>query len=145
MEDFYFGIVHKVVLDLDLVLILPPQVPLIFFPEMRSKGSICNFWPAGGWEAKMHSPPNFLTVEKAISIVLHFPAASILKSPPRRLALPDFPAGTSYALTENYYPTAQDIYQTICSMVNNDLNYNPHNLNSNSKHDIPGDWFKGPF
>ena len=70
---------------------------------------------------------------------------SSLKTAPARLAMPDVPEPTSFSLTKGFYVRAVDIVRTVFSMmgieqppIGADL-YEPH------PHDIPGDWFKGPF
>ncbi|OGW31835.1 MAG: acetoin dehydrogenase [Nitrospirae bacterium GWF2_44_13] len=68
-----------------------------------------------------------------------------LKSPPRRLALPDFPTPTSLALTEKYYRRAEDIVNIVGEMLGNNLNIKEILDSRKSFHDVPGDWFKGPF
>ncbi len=70
---------------------------------------------------------------------------SHLKSAPRRIALPDFPTPTSFALTKKYYPGAEDIVKCVGEMLGD--NFQPEKLAAQRKgpHDVPGDWFKGPF
>ncbi|MBI5049387.1 MAG: alpha-ketoacid dehydrogenase subunit beta [Nitrospirae bacterium] len=69
----------------------------------------------------------------------------VFKSPPRRLALPDFPTPTSPALTEKYYKRAEDIVQIIGKMLGREVDINEIINGRQSPHDVPGDWFKGPF
>ena len=67
-----------------------------------------------------------------------------LYTPPKLLGLPDFPSPTSYGLTKPYYKNANDIIKCILTMLKQPLN--PTLLfSSNQHHDIPGEWFKGPF
>jgi acetoin:2,6-dichlorophenolindophenol oxidoreductase subunit beta len=64
--------------------------------------------------------------------------------PPARICLPDSPVPASYALTEDFYPTSYDIAKKICFML--DVIFNENDFKHSSfPHDIPGDWFKGPF
>ncbi|MGJ8692771.1 MAG: alpha-ketoacid dehydrogenase subunit beta [Thalassotalea sp.] len=69
-----------------------------------------------------------------------------LTSAPQRLAMPDIPEPTSYELTKNYYFGAKEIADKAHLMVNNqaaDKLY--QNLYREGHHDVPGDYFKGPF
>ena len=63
---------------------------------------------------------------------------------PDRICLPDIPIPASFALTKDLYPTSFDIAKKVCSML--DKNFDPAALiQSEFPHDVPGDWFKGPF
>jgi len=65
-------------------------------------------------------------------------------TPPARICLPDSPVPASYALTEDFYPTSYDIAKKICSMLS--VTFNKSDFKHSSiPHDVPGDWFKGPF
>jgi pyruvate/2-oxoglutarate/acetoin dehydrogenase E1 component len=66
-----------------------------------------------------------------------------LKQAPRRLALPDFPSPTSFALTKDYYPGAADIVRVVGEMLGRDVGA-AESLRR-EPHDVPGTWFKGPF
>ena len=68
-----------------------------------------------------------------------------LKQAPCRLAMPDCPVPTSPALTAGYYKRAEDIVDTVGGMLGKDLNVNALRLGRTTPHDVPGDWFKGPF
>lgn len=69
---------------------------------------------------------------------------SDLRCAPQRIALPDFPTPTSPALTEKFYPGSDTIAERVAQMMN--LNVDTEKLSeSNTPHDVPGDWFKGPF
>ena len=64
---------------------------------------------------------------------------------PIRLAMPDVPEPTSYALTKGFYIRAADIAMSIIKSLNI-KNINPYeDIPEPDKHDIPGEWFKGPF
>jgi acetoin:2,6-dichlorophenolindophenol oxidoreductase subunit beta len=60
--------------------------------------------------------------------------------------LEDSPAPSSFGLTENYYNSASDIFKVALSVFGK---LPPDNLAEiffmEKPHDIPGDWFKGPF
>ncbi len=67
----------------------------------------------------------------------------ILKSAPKIIALPDTHSPTSYSLTKEYYKDAKDIIEEIASIFNTNINCD--NFMNKTHHDIPGEWFKGPF
>ena len=68
---------------------------------------------------------------------------SKLKQSPRRITLPDFPVPTSPGLTENFYPKSNEIIKEISVMLSKKINL-PEKFDD-FKHDVPGNWFKGPF
>jgi pyruvate dehydrogenase E1 component beta subunit len=68
-----------------------------------------------------------------------------LKTPPARLAMPDVPEPTSPALTKNFYVRAADIAIQIMSMMGRDSSSVRVDLPEPTPHDVPGEWFKGPF
>lgn len=72
-----------------------------------------------------------------------------LKAAPQRLGLPDYPTPTSFALTKDYYNTAKDVVEEILAMMGEEggprENISFEALHSNTPHDIPGEWFSGPF
>jgi pyruvate dehydrogenase E1 component beta subunit len=68
-----------------------------------------------------------------------------LKVPPARLAMPDVPEPTSPALTKGFYVRASDIAIKILSMMGRDFSSVKADLPEPIPHDVPGDWFKGPF
>lgn len=68
-----------------------------------------------------------------------------LVSAPQRLAMPDSPEATSPALTENYHIRAEDIAKKISTMVGHEVNVTPLAMQRMHAHDVPGDWFTGPF
>jgi len=68
-----------------------------------------------------------------------------LKQAPRRLTLPDIPTPTSLALTKVFYKRAEDIADMAGSMLGKDLDTSVLKIQRKFLHDVPGDWFKGPF
>ena len=68
-----------------------------------------------------------------------------LKQAPRHLTLPDIPTPTSLALTKVFYKRAEDIAYVAGSMLGQDLDTNALQTQRKFPHDVPGDWFKGPF
>tara|TARA_Y100000589_G_scaffold328211_1_gene371811 strand:+ start:1739 stop:2794 length:1056 start_codon:yes stop_codon:yes gene_type:complete len=70
---------------------------------------------------------------------------SLFKVPPSILAMPDVPEPTSYALTKKFYIRAADIALRVLQILGID-NIDPHkDIPEPEPHDVPGDWFKGPF
>lgn len=68
-----------------------------------------------------------------------------LKCAPRRLTLPDYPVPTSPALTAGFYPGAREIVGAAAEMMNVMLDAGASPVARGGPHDVPGDWFKGPF
>jgi len=68
-----------------------------------------------------------------------------LRSPPRRLAMPDAPEATSPALTQHYHVRAEHIAAAIGELVGRPVESASLAAARQHPHDVPGDWFKGPF
>lgn len=68
-----------------------------------------------------------------------------LKSAPRRLALPNYPVPTSPSLTSGFYPGAEQIVAEVADMMGTGIDSSVLRLARTGPHDVPGDWFKGPF
>lgn len=68
-----------------------------------------------------------------------------LKIAPSRMALIDGPSPTSFGLTKDYYYGAKEIYIKVSEILNKKIDNAEHLFNKDYPHDIPGDWFKGPF
>jgi pyruvate dehydrogenase E1 component beta subunit len=68
-----------------------------------------------------------------------------LKSAPGKLGLPDYPTPASFALTKKYYPRAEDLVRAIAGMVGKKINAEEVARQRTTPHDLPGEWFKGPF
>ena len=68
-----------------------------------------------------------------------------LKSAPQRLAMPDFPEATSPALTRGYHVRAEHIAEKIGTMLGRPVEYQSLAEQRRHPHDVPGDWFNGPF
>ena len=69
----------------------------------------------------------------------------VLKLYPDRIAMPDCPEPTSYELTKHFYPTADTISLKICEMLGKNTTTDKLVTVQKEHHDVPGDWFKGPF
>ena len=67
-----------------------------------------------------------------------------LELKPERLAMPNFPESTSFSLTKDYHVTSLDIVEKIAEMLKIEIN-DKSSLKKDHPHDIPGDWFTGPF
>ena len=59
--------------------------------------------------------------------------------------MPDVPEPTSYGLTKDFYPRAIQIVERVCQMLKIEGSNLTDEIPEISPHDIPGDWFKGPF
>ena len=64
---------------------------------------------------------------------------------PQRIALPDFPTPTSPALTKDFYAGAVEIANIVGNMLGKDFDLSILKGQRKFPHDVPGDWFKGPF
>ncbi len=70
-----------------------------------------------------------------------------LKYKPLKITVPEIPEPTSYGLTKYYYANSKNIFDKILKVFNKKAN----KIVTKSKtkafihHDIPGEWFKGPF
>ncbi|NQU67572.1 MAG: alpha-ketoacid dehydrogenase subunit beta [Candidatus Marinimicrobia bacterium] len=70
---------------------------------------------------------------------------SSLKAQPERLSLPDMPTPTSPSLTKHFYRRSEDIINIVSKMLGKDLDGYALIDRDGLPHDVPGDWFKGPF
>ena len=69
----------------------------------------------------------------------------VLRAAPRRIAMPDLPEPTSPALTRGFYPRAGDIAAAALEMLGRDGAVARAALPEPEPHDVPGEWFRGPF
>ena len=70
---------------------------------------------------------------------------SRLKCAPARLAMPDVPEPTSPALTKGFYIRAADIAKKVLKIMGKDASVAKADLQEPVPHDVPGEWFRGPF
>ena len=70
---------------------------------------------------------------------------SSLKSAPVRICLPDHAVPTSSALTQNFYPGAENVVEAVCQIFGREFESKSLKERRTCPHDVPGDWFKGPF
>ena len=68
-----------------------------------------------------------------------------MRCAPFRLAIKDAPAPTSFGLTKKYYISSIEIFDTVLNMLNKPKINSQKIFKKDYPHDIPGDWFKGPF
>ncbi len=69
-----------------------------------------------------------------------------LTAAPIRITNPDNPEPTSFGLTKDYHPDAAQIIREVSKLLAVDLSdLIPLASEANHPHDVPGDWFKGPF
>lgn len=68
-----------------------------------------------------------------------------MKCAPQRLAMPDFPEATSFALTKNYHIRAEHIVSKVSEMMGKKIPVSILVEERKHPHDVPGDWFTGPF
>ena len=68
-----------------------------------------------------------------------------LRAAPQRLAMPDVPEATSPALTKDYHVRAEHVAAAIGGLLGHEVEYASLAAARRHPHDVPGDWFKGPF
>jgi pyruvate/2-oxoglutarate/acetoin dehydrogenase E1 component len=68
-----------------------------------------------------------------------------LKAAPRRVTAPDFPEATSPALSQHYHPRAEHIAAAAGEMLGQTVESASLADMRKFAHDVPGDWFAGPF
>jgi len=68
-----------------------------------------------------------------------------LKAAPQRVAMPDVPEPTSFGLTKDCHADARDICKAVSNALNLETAIEIPCSNDITLHDVPGDWFKGPF
>lgn len=68
-----------------------------------------------------------------------------LKNAPQRLALPDFPTPTSRALTKGFYKRSEHIIDKVAEMLGAKIKGVDLVDRGSVPHDVPGEWFTGPF
>lgn len=68
-----------------------------------------------------------------------------LRVAPMRLAMPDVPEATSPALTKGYHVRAEHVAAAITQLVGRNLETASLAAARQYPHDVPGDWFQGPF
>lgn len=69
----------------------------------------------------------------------------ILRLAPMRLAMPDVPEPTSFGLTRGFFVRSSDIYAEVMKAFDKNSKSGVNPIQEPVPHDVPGDWFKGPF
>ena len=69
----------------------------------------------------------------------------VLVTAPIRLAMPDVPEPTSFGLTKGFFVRGINIYQSVMAMFGKLETVKADVLVEQFPHDVPGEWFKGPF
>ena len=72
-------------------------------------------------------------------------AFDALTHAPVRITNPDNPEPTSFGLTKEYHPDAVTIVNSVAKLINVAIPVTPLLHQRTHPHDVPGDWFKGPF
>lgn len=70
---------------------------------------------------------------------------SSLQTAPMRLAMPDVPEPTSFELTRHYHVRAENIVEAVAKMLGQEVDTEELIASRIHPHDVPGDWFRGPF
>ena len=68
-----------------------------------------------------------------------------LKVRPQRITMPDIPEPTSFGLTRGLHPRAENVVATAIMMLGRSPVPAARLERLDVPHDVPGDWFKGPF
>jgi len=68
-----------------------------------------------------------------------------LKNKPYKIGMPDHAEPTSFGLTKDFYPNATSILKVVSEIFNKEIEWSSLEKKQTWPHDIPGDWFKGPF
>ena len=68
-----------------------------------------------------------------------------LKVAPTRMAQPDVPEPTSFGLTQGFHIRSRSIVKCVLGMMGETNDLQLEELRDPVPHDVPGDWFKGPF
>ena len=70
---------------------------------------------------------------------------SDLTEEPTRIALEDAPSPASFGLTSKYYYGVKEIYVKVNEIFGNKIDNADQLFRKDHPHDVPGEWFKGPF
>ncbi len=82
-------------------------------------------------------------ISAEISAILMESVFKHLKSPPKRIGLPNYPTPTSPALADHYYPQAYQIGNCVLELIGLTTNLKP--CQDNRRLDQPDQTFQGPF
>lgn len=70
---------------------------------------------------------------------------TFLSCAPARLTMPDVPEPTSFGATKGFYIRAGNVASKALEMLGREPGDVSSQLPEPAPHDVPGDWFKGPF
>jgi pyruvate dehydrogenase E1 component beta subunit len=91
------------------------------------------------------SGPGFISLGSEIVSKVSRENFDSLCSAPVLLSQPDCPIPTSFGLSDQFYFGSDEIIKSVKKILNKDnININL-SRNMNVPHDVPGDWFTGPF
>lgn len=68
-----------------------------------------------------------------------------LRCAPTRIAMPDIPEPASFGLTRGFHPRAEQIVDAVNAMLETKIAVDSLAAARAHPHDVPGDWFRGPF
>jgi acetoin:2,6-dichlorophenolindophenol oxidoreductase subunit beta len=68
-----------------------------------------------------------------------------LKKAPKRVTMPDSPEPTSFELTNDYYIDTVHIVKEVLDILDKKEMMSDVDISKRVPHDVPGDWFSGPF
>lgn len=68
-----------------------------------------------------------------------------LISNPKRICNPNYATPTGFSLTENFYPGSEEICAGVAQLLGVQIDTCALRPQKDNKHDLPGDWFTGPF
>ncbi len=88
---------------------------------------------------------NFAGVGSEIASRIYTEFFSQLLCPIEKIAAPDCPVPTSFGLSDQFYMSAKDIAERVIKMTGKNINLDALTPDPSLKHDVPGEWFKGPF
>ncbi|MBE7411830.1 MAG: alpha-ketoacid dehydrogenase subunit beta [Leptospiraceae bacterium] len=93
----------------------------------------------------LDSASPFSSISSEIVARVSLEKFSSLKSHPLRIAQPDFASPASFGLTKEYYNGAKEIVIEVCKYFGIQPEKDDLEKLVKTPHDVPGDWFKGPF
>ena len=59
--------------------------------------------------------------------------------------MPNIPEPTSFGLTKEFYIDAKQISEASLTMLKGSGNFTVSEIPGQILHDVPGEWFRGPF
>ena len=68
-----------------------------------------------------------------------------LKTAPEVVGMPNIPEPTSFGLTKEFYIDAKQISEASLTMLKGSGNFTVPEIPGQMLHDVPGEWFRGPF